>query len=62
MASETPGTTPTSRIPKVVVILAVLVLACIAVSVCVILLLTLMAPAVGNVFSNIITTLGTPTP
>jgi len=62
MASEAPSTTPTSKIPKVVVILVVLVLSCIVVSVCVIVLLALMGPAVGNVFSNIITTLGTPTP
>jgi len=42
-----------SKLPIVVIVILVLLAACIVIPICVIVLLALMGPAVGNVFSNI---------
>lgn len=56
---------PTGKSSKtwivVVVIVAFVLAACVIVPICLILLLALMGPTVGNVFSNIITSIP-PTP
>ena len=62
MATPLPSTPPTSKLPKVIIVVLALVTACVILSVCVIVVLALLGPSVGNVFSDIITNLGTPTP
>ena len=62
MATPEPSTSPSSKLPRVVVIVLAVVAACLVVSVCAMVVLALLGPAVGNVFSNIITDLGTPVP
>ncbi len=42
------------KIPTVIVILLILLALCIVIPCCIIVLLSLLGPAVGNVFSNII--------
>jgi flagellar basal body-associated protein FliL len=44
-----------------IVVIVVVVLLC-ALALCVVVALALLGPALGNVFSNIVTELGTPTP
>jgi len=62
MATPPPTAPSTSGLPKVIIVLLVLAVACVILSVCVIVVLALLGPSVGNVFSNVITTLGTPAP
>ena len=62
MATPYPPSAPSGKLPKVVVALLILVGACAVVSVGAIAVMALLGPAIGNVFSNIITDLGTPIP
>ena len=54
MENPVPAAPPAkSKLPVVIIVILVLLAACIVIPVCVIALLALMGPAVGNVFSNI---------
>ena len=55
--------TPTSRkFPKILIVVLVLFGVCMLTSIAVIVVLALLGPAIGSVFSNIIVNLPTPTP
>jgi uncharacterized membrane protein len=43
-----------SKLPAVVIVILVLLAACIVIPICVIVILALLGPAIGNVFSNIV--------
>jgi hypothetical protein len=51
-----------SKLPTIVIIIVVLLVVCVLAVCCVIAALTLLGPSVGNVFSNIIENMPTPTP
>ncbi len=54
MTDQPPPAPSKGKIPTVVVILIILLVLCIVIPCCIIVLLSLLGPAVGNVFSNII--------
>lgn len=54
MTNQPPPAPSKGKIPTVVVILLILLVFCILLPCCIIILLSLLGPAVGNVFSNII--------
>ena len=58
-ASDTPSN---KRFPKLLMVILVLFGVCMLASIAVIVILALLGPAIGTVFSNIITNLPTPTP
>ena len=54
MTNQPPAAPSKGKIPAIVVILLILLVLCIVLPCCIIILLSLLGPAVGNVFSNII--------
>jgi hypothetical protein len=54
MTSQPPSAPGKGKIPALVVILIILLVLCIVLPCCIIVLLSLLGPAVGDVFSNII--------
>lgn len=60
MTTSQPAQKSTGR--TILIIVAVIVGLCILIPICVIVILALMGPAIGNTFSNIIQNLPTPTP
>lgn len=61
MEAQQPAAKPSKTWVVIVIVVVLLLAACASVPLCAGLLLALMGPAVGNVFSNIITSLP-PTP
>ena len=58
-----PSDTPSkSRFPRIIIVVLGLFGVCMLASIAVIVVLALLGPAIGTVFSNIITNLPTPTP
>jgi len=57
-----PAAPTKSRLPTAVVVILVVLAACILLCACAVVVLALLGPATGNVFSNIIEQLGTPAP
>ena len=57
-----PAAPAKSKLSTTVVVILVVLAACILLCVCLVVVLALLGPATGNVFSNIIQELVTPTP
>jgi small neutral amino acid transporter SnatA (MarC family) len=57
-----PSATTQSKLPVAIVVILVLLVACVLLCVCAIVVLALLGPTTGNVFSNIIQEIGTPVP
>ena len=63
MQTPQPDSPPVkSKLPTILIIIAVLLIVCALAICCVIAILTLLGPSVGNVFSNVIENLPPPTP
>ena len=63
METSQPASPPTkSKLPTILIIIAALLIVCVLIACCVIAIPALLGPSVGNVFSNIIENLVTPTP
>jgi len=63
MQTPQPASPPAkSKLPTILIIIAVLLVVCVLAACCIFVILALTGPSVGNVFSNIIQNMPTPTP